>query len=52
MKKTRKNSRIKVWPIHFINYPETRKPEDQNAVILQIEPGKFSGEYIVEVVDK
>lgn len=52
MKKTRKNSSIKVWPPHYINYPETRRTEDQNAVIVQIEPGKVSGDYIVEVVHK
>ena len=52
MKKTRKNSRIKVWHRFYIDNPDVRRPEDQNAVIVQIEPGKDANDYIVEVVDK
>lgn len=51
MKKTRKNSRIEVWGADYINLVGQRNPKDSKAVIVQIEPGSKSGDYIVEVVD-
>lgn len=51
MKKSRKNSRIEVWGAGYVTFPETRKPEDQGLVIVQLEPGSKPGDYIVEVVD-
>lgn len=51
MKRSRKNSRLEIWGVHYINFPDTRDPVDQNAKILQIEPTGASEQFIVEVID-
>lgn len=50
MKKTRKESRIEIWSSAYINLPENRKPEDQKADIIQIEPISGQDGFIVEVI--
>lgn len=50
MQKKSSLSRLEVWGKEYIDFPERRRKEDQNAVIVQIEPGAGPGEYIVEVV--
>lgn len=52
MRKSRKDSRIEIWEVNYINnqYGE-RNNEDIDVVILQIEPGHSPDDYIVEVVD-
>ena len=50
MKRTNKDSRIEIWNYDYINNVKIRNKEDENAYILQVEPGINS--YIVEIVDR
>jgi len=50
MVKTREHSRFEIWGTTYVNNPDRRKPEDQKAEIVQIEPSPELGDYIVEVV--
>ena len=52
MKRTREDSRIEIWGARYINNVDARYPEDRDLVIIQIEPSRTSGDYIVEVVKK
>ena len=54
MVKTDPKSRIEIWGSAYINDRDagTRKKEDKNVDILQIEPGNCPDDYIVEVVEK
>ena len=51
MKKTNSNSTLEIWGGRYINYPKTRKPEDIDKIILQVEPTMHDDTYIVEVID-
>lgn len=50
MIKTRKDSKIEVWGITYINNPHKRIASDMNKEIVQIEP-VTNGNYIVEVIE-
>lgn len=53
MRKSRKDSRIEIWGVQYINNQhDERNNEDIGVVILQIEPGHSPDDYIVEVVDE
>ena len=54
MVKTDPKSRIEIWGSAYINDRDagTRKEEDKNVDILQIEPGNSPDDYMVEIVEK
>lgn len=53
MVKTRKESRIEIWGREYINRGEgPRLSVDEEVVILQIEPGNDTDDYIVEIIDE
>ena len=52
MKQTRADSSMQIWSERYINNVDARYPEDRDLVIIQIEPSRTSGDYIVEVVKK
>lgn len=43
---------IEIWSTKYVNYPQSRTPDDRDAKIVQIEPGSTLGDYIVELVKK
>lgn len=50
MVKIQKGSRIEIWCANYINNPKTRRPEDRNVEIVQIEHIEGTKDYIVEVI--
>lgn len=52
MKKTRKDSQLKVWSERYINFAYAREPGDQDAEVIQIQATGQFGVYLVEVVEK
>lgn len=52
MKRIREDSRIEIWSTQYINSIADRFPEDEDLVVIQIEPSGNPGDYIVEVVKK
>lgn len=52
MKRTREDSSLQIWTAPYINSIADRFPEDEDLVVIQIEPSGHPGDYIVEVVKK
>ena len=52
MVKIRNDSELKIWSLAEINNPAVRDPKYEKAEIIQIEPGCYEYEYIVEVLVK
>ena len=52
MKRTEIGSRIEIWSANYINKNITRKEEDENVDIIQIENANVDGDYIVEISPK